>query len=211
MRINFKFKYIVMIGVTLGAIELWTQLSKPKEADEPVTGSSDRPVKAYARELSATTSTITAVPVTNWTVQLEAVLTSSSSTTNRAISLLAMYPNLPPEGQLEAVQHSSRLLPNEYFSALGTQLTNAAAAPAVRRAVFTDLLARPNAIKLPWLLEVARSGVDSQSDEALLLLKSQLREDHDTNWSLWRERVNTWLSLHPDPTPPPFPGTPVSN
>jgi len=210
MRITFK--HIVILGLALAVVETWTKLSKPKVAeaeDSPLAAT--RPVKVHARELLPATLAIPRIPVTNWTVQLGAVLTSTGSTTNRAISLLAMFPNLPPDGQLEAAQHASRLLPNEFFGALGTQLTNAAAAPAVRRAIFADLLARPNAIKLPWLVEVAGSSLDSQSDEAALLLKSLLREDHETNWPLWRERVAVWLALNPDQPPPPLPGKPVSN
>jgi hypothetical protein len=76
-------------------------------------------------------------------------------------------------------------------------MTNAAVSPAVRRAIFADLLMRPNALKMPWLVEVARAALDGQSDEALLLLKSQLREDCGTNWTAWREKVAVWLSLHP--------------
>ena len=88
--------------------------------------------------------------------------------------------------------------PENYSTPLGAQLTNPAVAPAVRRAIFADLLARPNALKLLWLVELARVPMEGQSEEALFLLKSQLREDHGTNWTLWRERAAAWLSLHPD-------------
>ncbi len=209
MRINFK--YIVVIGLLLAAAETWWKVSRRKGTTTPVTAETNDAVKAFARESNPSAVTIPVVPVTNWTVQLGAVLKSGNSTTNQAISLLAMFPSLPADGQLEAVQHATRLLPAEYFSALGAQLTNTAAAPAVRRAIFADLLARPNALKLPWLVEVAQASLDGQSDEALLLLQSQLREDHGSNWNTWRERVAVWLSLHPDPSPPPNPGGPVSN
>ena len=82
------------------------------------------------------------------------------------------------------------------FQRLGLQMTNTAVPPAVRRAIFADLLMRPNALKLPWLVEVARASLDGQSDEALLLLKSQLREIM-ARMGRWRERIAVWLSLHP--------------
>lgn len=196
MRI--KLKYIVILGLLLAAVvDTCWRISRRKSAAEDDTAAVDYAMRVRAREASPS-ATIPIIAVTNWTTQLSAVLTSGSSTTNQAITLLAMFPNLPAEAQLEAVQHASRLLPGEYFGALGAQMTNAAATPAVRRAIFADLLTRPNSLKLPWLVEVARSSIDGQSDEALLLLKSQLREDYGTNWATWRERVAVWLSLHPD-------------
>ncbi|MEK7781763.1 MAG: hypothetical protein AAB370_09735 [Verrucomicrobiota bacterium] len=197
MRI--KLKYIVILGLLLAAVAdtCWRISHRKNPADDDA-AAVDYAMRVRAREASQPSATIPIIAVTNWTTQLSAVLTSDSSTTNQAITLLAMFPNLPAEAQLEAVQHASRLLPGEYFGALGAQMTNAAATPAVRRAIFADLLTRPNSLKLPWLVEVARSSIDGQSDEALLLLKSQLREDYGTNWATWRERVAVWLSLHPD-------------
>ena len=197
MRI--KLKYILIIGLVIAAADTWWKAThRNRSADDDDGSAVNYDLKARARELSQPSATIPAIAVTNWSVQLGAVLSSGSSSTNQAITLLAMFPNLPAEGQVEAVQHATRLLPGEYFGALGAQMTNAAVAPAVRRAIFADLLARPNALKLPWLVELARVPMEGQSDEALFLLKSQLREDHGTNWPLWRERAAVWLSLHPD-------------
>lgn len=197
MRI--KLKYILIIGLVIAAADTWWKAThRNRSTDDDDGAAVNYDLKARARELSQPSATIPAIAVTNWPVQLGAVLSSGSSSTNQAITLLAMFPNLPAEGQVEAVQHATRLLPGEYFGALGAQMTNAAVAPAVRRAIFADLLARPNALKLPWLVELARVPMEGQSDEALFLLKSQLREDHGTNWALWRERAAVWLSLHPD-------------
>jgi hypothetical protein len=210
MRLNFK--HIVVIGLVLAAAETWMKISQSKETETDEIAMTDQPVKVYARESQTTVSkAITAIPVTNWTVQVGAVLATGGSTTNQAINLLAMFPNLPPEAQLEAAQHVSRLLPDDYFGALGTQLTNTAASPAVRRVIFVDLVTRPNRLKLPWLVEVAQSSLEDQSGEALLLLRSALREDYGSNWTLWRERVAVWLTMHPDQMPPANPGMAVSN
>lgn len=196
---RLKLKYLLIIGLAVAAADIgWKATHRIRNADDDDGAAVNYDLKARARELSQPSATIPTIAVTNWSVQLGAVLASGVSSTNQAISLLAMFPNLPAEGQVEAVQHATRLLPGEYFGVLGAQLTNAAVAPAVRRAIFADLLARPNALKLPWLVELARVPMEGQSEEALFLLKSQLREDHGTNWALWRERAAAWLSLHPD-------------
>jgi hypothetical protein len=90
-------------------------------------------------------------------------------------------------------------------------MTNTAVTPAARRAIFADLLTRPNNVKLPWLISVASAAMDGQAEEALFLLKSILNEDHGSDWQQWRERTTIWMSLHPDRPAPPNPGTPVSN
>lgn len=196
---RLKLKYIIAIGLVLAGADTWWKMSHRKsgaEDDDGVVVNYD--LRARARELSQSSATIPTVAVTNWTIQLGAVLSSNTSPTNQAIALLAMFPNLPAEGQVEAVQHATRLLPAEYFGALGAQMTNAATAPAVRRAIFSDLMTRPNALKLPWLVDVARTPIEGQSEEALFLLRSQLGEDYGTNWTQWRERAAIWISLHPD-------------
>ena len=198
MRKHLTLKLLIVLGLALAAMEAWWTASHR----HPVVEDDDFPgfpaIKARAKEINPAASTIATVPVTNWSAQLGAVLTSTGSTTNHAVSLLAMFPNLPAEGQLEAVQHASRLLPGEYFNTLGAQMTNPGVAPAVRRAIFADLLTRPNSIKLPWLIELAQAGEETQSDEALFLLQSHLQENYGTDWNAWRERAAVWLSQNPD-------------
>lgn len=195
---RLKLKHLVIAGLVLAGLQTGLQLPKSKKQASGDSNPATQLLKVQARALNPESSAIAPVPVTNWSVQLSAVMTSEVSTTNKAIGLLGLFPNLPEQGQVEAAQHSSRLLPDNYYSALGGQMTNAAVAPAARRAIFADLLTRPNNVKLPWLVSVASSGLDGQSDEAAHLLKSILNEDHGNDWQLWRERIAVWMSLHPD-------------
>lgn len=208
---RLKFKHIVIFGLVLAGVQTGLQLPKSKKRPGHDSNPATTPLKVQARELNSPTVAIAPVPVTNWLVQMGAVMTADGSTTNKAIGLLGLFPNLPEEGQVAAAQHSSRLLPDNYYGALGVQMTNSAVAPAARRAIFADLLTRPNNVKLPWLVAVASTSLDGQSDEAALLLKSILNEDHGSDWQLWRERIAVWMSLHPDQPAPPNPGTGVSN
>jgi hypothetical protein len=195
---RLKFKHLVIAGLVLAGLQTGLQLPKSKKPAAGDSNPATAPLKVQAREVNSASTAIAPVPVTNWSVQVSAVMTSEASTTNKAIGLLGLFPNLPEQGQVEAAQHSSRLLPDNYYNALGTQMTNAAVAPAARRAIFADLLTRPNQVKLPWLVAVASTALDGQSDEAAHLLKSILNEDHGSDWPLWRERVAVWMTLHPD-------------
>ena len=190
---QLKLKHIVIVGLVVAGVEtVWRNVSK-----KPVSAASDpKPLVAFARE-STPTSFGAPVVVTNWQAQVSQVLISHRSPSDQGNTLVAMLPQTPAEGQVDVAQHASRLLPDASFASFGSQLTNAATSAAVRRVVFADLLSRPNSVKLPWLIEVARSPVDNQSGEALLILKSILREDYGTDWNAWRERTVIWMMENP--------------
>jgi hypothetical protein len=206
---RLKFKYLVIAAVILAGLEAGLDLSKTTRRFRLGSVSDTAPQKVFAREATPapTVLTITPIPVTNWPSQLGSILTTEVSTTNKAISLLGLFPNLSGEVQVEAAQHASRLMPDTYYSALGAQMTNSTASPGARRAIFADLLTRPNSVKLPWLVAVASAAVDEQAEEAALLLRSLLNEDHGTDWNMWRERVALWMAQHPDQPLPALSGT----
>ena len=112
--------------------------------------------------------------------------------------MLALFPQLPAAAQPAAAHHIVNLLPDDSYPSFATHLTNANASAEVRAVIYADLLHRPNAIKLPWLLAVARSPGVSQAGEAAALLQATLREDHGANWNVWSERVRAWLQANPD-------------
>ncbi len=126
------------------------------------------------------------------------VLVSSASSSAKAQALLALFPQLPAAAQPAAAQHIMNLLPDTAYLSFAVNLTNANASAEVRAVIYADLLHRPNAIKLPWLLAVARSPGVSQSGEAAALLQATLREDHGANWNVWSERIRAWLQANPD-------------
>lgn len=190
-----KLKHIIIIGVTVALAEdVWQRLTqKPTPGD-----GADKPLVAFAREAGVTTlGSPVVVTVTNWQFQVGQVLGSGSSAADQGSSLLAMLPQTPPEGQADVAEHASRLLSNASFASFGSQMTNTTTPSAIRRIVYAELLSRPNSVKLPWLIEVARSSVDNQSGEALLMLKSILREDYGSDWNAWHNRITVWMMENP--------------
>lgn len=208
---RLKFKHAVILGLVLAGVETWHKSVRTGRLAAEAEPEGIPPLKVYAKESFNPLATLPAIPVTNWTTQVESVFTADTSTTNQAITLLAMFPNLPPEAQTEAAQHVSRLLPDVYFGALGLQLTNATTAPTARRAIFAELLTRPNSIKLPWLCELAQSAEQGPAEEALFLLRSHFQADHGQDWIAWRNQINTWIAQHPDQPNPPYSGTSLRN
>ncbi len=196
-----KLKYIFIAGIALAIVEGVFKFSSPRSLFRFGSVLEVQPLPVQAKE---TTRTASAVPPpadsaeNRWSTQMGAVLTSENSPTAKAITLLELFPNLPPQAQLEAAQHTSHLLADDYYGALGAQLTNAMITPAARRVIFADLLTRRPTVKLPWLVAVASADLEGESAEALALLKTVLREDYGTDWALWRERTAVWLTMHPE-------------
>lgn len=212
---RFNFKWIVAIGLLLGIADAWWEHSASKNdllgEDEPLDAET---VKVRARgstkpPLTPVASAATAVA--NWQVGVSDVFGSGASTPEQAKSLLAQFPNLPPAGQYEAAHHISNLLPDDAYGTWAGYLTNSAVAPEARNVIYADLLHRPNSIKLPLLLQLARSPSSPKAAEAGQLLRATLREDYGSDWNTWQLQIQAWLKANPDPARPDISGMTVGN
>ena len=147
---------------------------------------------------------IAAVPVpaggpTNWEQRIDGILGSDQiDETKKAEELLALYPNLPEDGQLEAIQHISNLLPDDRYAAIAPLLTSAQTSEAVLEILLTDLLNRPNELKLPTLLQVARTPDHPKADDARDILEVFVDANHGTDWAQWEAAVQKYLKENPE-------------
>ncbi len=142
--------------------------------------------------------------ITDWEERIDNLLTTDGAEDKKALQMLAMLPNLPEDGQVEAAQHISNLLPDEEYSALSPVLTNAQTAEAVLDVLMTDVLNRPNGVKLNTLLDVARIPNHPKAEEAFDVLEVFLEDvDWDAvkasgNWSSVILEKDKWLKENPD-------------
>jgi hypothetical protein len=212
---RFNFKWIVALGLLLGIVDAWWEHSSSKQDRTSEDEALDtETVKVRARETTATPpngAATTANPVANWQPGVSDVFAAGASTSEQANSLLAQFQNLPPAGQFQAAHHISNLLPDDSYGAWAGYLTNAAVSPEVRSVIYADLLHRPNTIKLPLLLQLARSPAAPDSAGAAQLLRATLREDHGSDWNAWQWRIQAWLKANPDPARPGSSGMTVGN
>lgn len=165
-----------------------------------------RPVPAYPPNRAATP--VVALPadaaapttgmVTNWEEKIDDVLTSKGDEAVKAKQLLDIFPRLPEDGQIEAAQHLSNLLPDEQYPALAQTLTNAHTSEAVLDVLMTDVLNRPNQLKLSTLLDVARTPDHPKAEEAKDVLEVFVDEDYGQNWLAWEAAIQKWLKENPD-------------
>lgn len=146
----------------------------------------------------------TTATITDWEEKIDNVLTAQEEDPQKAKRLLDLFPNLPEDGQVEAAQHLSNLLPDEQYAALAQTLTNAIMPEAVLDVLMTDVLNRPNKLKLDTLFDVARVPNHPKAEEALDILEVFLDEvDWDAvkasgNWETVRTEKDKWLKENPD-------------
>ena len=126
------------------------------------------------------------------------MLTGQEDEAQKAKLLLALFPKLPEDGQVEAAQHISNLLPDEEYSSLAQTLTNAAMPEAVLDVLMTDVLNRPNQLKLETLLDVARMPNHPKAEEARDVLEVFVDENYGEDWAAWKTAVEKWLKENPD-------------
>jgi hypothetical protein len=136
--------------------------------------------------------------VTNWEDKLDEILSSEKEDNEKARQMAEIFPSLPQEGQVEAAQHLSNLVPDEEYASVEQYLTNSAYSEDVLDVFMSDVLNRPNSIKLPALLAVARDSQNPKSGEAKDLLELFLEEDHGTDWNAWQNQIDRWLKDNPD-------------
>ena len=136
--------------------------------------------------------------VTNWEDRLDEVLSGKQNEDAKAKQMLEMFPRLPPDGQEEVAQHLSNLVSDELYPVLGQYLTNTALPEPVLDVLLSDALNRPNKLKLPVLVEVARDPSNPKAGEAKDLLELYLEEDYGADWNIWQQKVEQWLKDNPD-------------
>jgi hypothetical protein len=61
-----------------------------------------------------------------------------------------------------------------------------------------DALNRPNSLKLPALLEVARTPQHPKAGDAKEVLGFFLETDYGDDWPKWQDKVQAWLKDNPD-------------
>jgi len=138
----------------------------------------------------------------DWSTKLDEVLGSNEVEATKADRLLAIWPTLPPDGQVEVMQHITNLLPDEKFPVLLNTFTNAQTHEEVLDVLMTDVLNRPNGLKLPALLDVARAGGHPKAEEAKDILEVFVDQNYGAEWPKWEKAIQDWLKENPDEAPP---------
>lgn len=135
-----------------------------------------------------------------WEGQIDDILRDTVETDSdaKAEKLLALFPSLPPEAQLEAARHIVNLTSDEHYPRIHQHVTNPVTSDEVREELFSDLLNRPNSLKLPALLDIARNPQHPETSQARDILEVYLEDDYGNDWLKWEQKMNDWLKDNSD-------------
>jgi hypothetical protein len=137
--------------------------------------------------------------VPDWEEKVDAILTADNDTdSQKAKKMLELFPLLSGDAQEEVAHHISNLISDEDYAAFGNYLTNKSLSEDVLDVLLEDVLNRPNSIKLPMLLEVARDPQNPKAAEAKDVLELFLEEDYGNDWAKWQVETTKWLKDNPD-------------
>jgi hypothetical protein len=136
--------------------------------------------------------------LTNWEEKVDEILGAETDDTNKVKQLFALFPRVPDEAKAEVAQHLSNLTGDPAYGQLGELLKDPKLPDATLDVLMADALNRPNSVKLPELLDVARTPDHPKADEAKDILALFLDEDFGTDWSKWQDKMTAWLKDNPD-------------
>lgn len=108
--------------------------------------------------------------------------------------LLNMLPSLPEDGQIEAAEHISNLLPDKEYNRVLPLLTNPKLPETVLGVFMTDVMNRDDAVKLRAFLAVAKVPDHPFHEEALTDLQTFVDADYGTDWAKWSAAVEAYLA-----------------
>ena len=136
--------------------------------------------------------------IADWEGKIDDILGSDSEAPDKAKRMLEMFSRLPEAGQVEIVKHISNLLPDAEYAPMGQLLMDPQLPEDVLDGLMADALNRPNSVKLPVLLEVARTPQHPKADDAKDTLGVFLDGDYGDDWAKWQAEMEKWLKENPD-------------
>ena len=86
------------------------------------------------------------------------------------------------------------MVQDDHYADTANLLTNSTTPSAVSTVLMNDLLNRNNSLKLPMLLDIARTDDHPLRDQAREMLELLLQEDHGSNWDDWSTSINNFLA-----------------
>jgi hypothetical protein len=134
----------------------------------------------------------------DWDDKINDILGPEGDEKDKAKKLIDLFPNLPPDGQEEVAHHLSNLVADEDYAPLSKFVTNSALPEAVLDVFVEDVFNRPNAVKLPLLLDIAQDPQHPRASEAKDVLELFLEEDFGNDWTKWHAKMDQWLKDNPD-------------
>jgi hypothetical protein len=132
-----------------------------------------------------------AVPA--WEGTVEGILRSNVTQGEMARMLINILPTLPEEGQIEAANHITNLLPDADYGSVRPLVLNPSLPESVLSVFFTDLMNRDDPTKLNAFLDIAQTPNHPFQAQALSDLQIYMGDDYGNDWPRWKSAVTQYL------------------
>lgn len=130
-----------------------------------------------------------------WEAQIRAVLERGDlSEPAKSRVLLEMVQSLSVEGRETAAEEAIKRLPDSEYRIAQPAIKNPAMYGLALSVLFSDLMNRPAEIKLPTLLEIARTPQHPFAASARDNLELLLGADFGTDWNRWDAAVRSAIA-----------------
>jgi hypothetical protein len=131
------------------------------------------------------------------TERMAIVTNAPLSVLEKVQGLSLMFSGEDREGQRRIAHVVVRLADDSAFPVVQRLLMEPGWHPQVHSVFMTGTLKSSNAVKLPVLLELARTKEHPLREEARQLLEHILQADHGSDWPAWQRTLEAWLKAHP--------------
>jgi hypothetical protein len=128
-----------------------------------------------------------------WEATINAILEAPDDNNQVVLRLAALVPTLPPDGQVEAAQHMVNLLDDENYQTALQMLLNPGMPREVQEVIYSDILNRPNTVKLPAMTALIGAPAHGLREEALNTLQIFVGQDLGNNPLAWKSAVDEFL------------------
>jgi hypothetical protein len=133
-------------------------------------------------------------PVVAWEDRLDQLLTAETDAATTVRGLVSSMRQLPPEAQEQYAAHAVNLCGDGQFGLLGEIYLNVQTPQAVTETIFSDLLNRPDTIKLPLLAKTLRNAAHPMAGKAEEILRTYIALEPGTiPPNGWEQAVDAYL------------------
>jgi hypothetical protein len=135
-----------------------------------------------------------------WENRIDDILRLESEPSTAGKRLMELLPQLPADGRVEALEHAANLIGDEDYAPLGRLLSDPKTSEEELEILMRDVLNRSNELKLPLLLQVARTSGHLKATESREILEVFLGEDYGDDWTTWQAKVTEFIKENPEPS-----------
>lgn len=133
-----------------------------------------------------------------WKPKMEAILGSNLSAQQKLQNLKELLSKLDEAEAEQAVQELTARVTDEGYAFLKPLAVDPTLPEPVRDEFMVDLMNRPNSVKIPLFLEVARSPDHPDRESAFDTLEAFTGLKYGADWNSWEKGIQVWMKENPD-------------